>query len=110
VVLHQFHFSGLRVNQGLGTERASEGFPRIAPAMGKSSLMSLVANTYATNLLDRAMRAEEFAVLDRLVASVPVRMLTAHTSLLQIDDLCSLIYSDSLLSKLAENLSLTSPV
>jgi hypothetical protein len=78
----------------LFTERAPEGAPRIAPAMGKSSLMSLVANTYATNLLDRAMRAEEFAVLDRLVASVPVRLLTAHTSPLQIDDLCSLIYSD----------------
>lgn len=74
--------------------RASENAPRLESAPRKSALLSLLANTYANNLLDPAMRAEEFAVLDRLVAAVPVRLLTAHTDPSRIAQLCTIVYSD----------------
>jgi len=74
--------------------RAMEDAPRVAPAPLKMSLLSLLANTYANNLLDAAMRAEEFRVLDRLVSSVPVRLLTPHDNPAYIGELCTLIYSD----------------
>jgi hypothetical protein len=38
-----------------------------------SALITLVANTYVNYLLDAQMRSQEFAVLSRLVAAVPVR-------------------------------------
>jgi hypothetical protein len=78
----------------LFADRASDSAPRVAPAPAKTSLLSLVANTYANNLLDRAMRADEFAFLDRLVGQIPVRLLTPHTDSAYMDQLCSLIYSD----------------
>jgi hypothetical protein len=78
----------------LFADRNSDSAPRVSPAPAKTSLLSLVANTYANNLLDRAMRAEEFAVLDRLVSSVPVRLLTSHTDLAYIEEFCRLICSD----------------
>jgi hypothetical protein len=74
--------------------RAPEDAPLVAPAPLKTSLISLVGNTYANNLLNAAMRAEEFSVLDRLVSSVPVRMLTPHSDFDHIEQLCALIYSD----------------
>jgi hypothetical protein len=78
----------------LFADRASDSAPRVAPAPAKTSLLSLVANTYANTLLDRAMRADEFAFLDRLVGQIPVRLLTPHTDSAYMDQLCSLIYSD----------------
>jgi len=78
----------------LFAERASQDAPRVAPAPLKMSLLSLLANTYANSLLDAAMRAEEFRVLDRLVASVPVRLLTPHRDPAKITQLCKTIYSD----------------
>jgi hypothetical protein len=78
----------------LFADRSVDHAPRLESATRKPSLLSLLANTYATNLLDAAMRAEEFTVLDRLVASVPVRILTAHTDPSRIQHLCDLIYSD----------------
>jgi hypothetical protein len=78
----------------LFADRATEGAPRVAAAPLKMSLLSLLANTYANNLLDAAMRAEEFSVLDRLITSVPVRLLTPHGDPKYIEELCNLIYSD----------------
>jgi len=78
----------------LFAERDSDHAPRVAPAPAKASMLSLLANTYANNLLDSAIRAEEFAVLDRLVTGVPVRLLTPHRDPACIEQLCSLIYSD----------------
>ncbi len=75
-------------------ERSAENAPRIEPAPRKDALLSLVANTYANNLLDAAMRAEEFVVLDRLVANVPVRWLTPHSASAGIAKLCALIDGD----------------
>jgi hypothetical protein len=78
----------------LFAERAAENAPRVAPAPLKMSLLSLLANTYANNLLDAAMRADEFSVLSRLVAGVPLRLLTPHCDPVYIEELCNTIYSD----------------
>ena len=60
----------------------------------KTALMTLVANTYATNLLDSKQRAEEFAVLSRLVTAVPVRQINAKRGTLRVDQLCDVIQRD----------------
>lgn len=76
------------------TERALDSAPGVTPATGKAALMSLVANTYANNLLDRAMRAQEFSFLDRLIAAVPVRWLTPHRDPARLEELCDLVEWD----------------
>jgi hypothetical protein len=64
-------------------------------AVGASeALLSLVANTYATNLIDRDMRSEEFAVLSRLVSGVPVRRVQPSNDPRRLDDLCHAIRDD----------------
>jgi hypothetical protein len=78
----------------LFADRAEDPAPTIAPASAKTSLLSLVANTYANNLLDRAVRAEEFAILDGLVAAIPTRILTPHQNPERLEQLCSLIEQD----------------
>ena len=74
--------------------RGLDPAPHIRPARGQTSLVSLLANTYANNLLDRTMRAAEFAVLDRLVASVPIRVLTPHQDPARIAQLCEGVRQD----------------
>lgn len=78
----------------LFSDRGPDPAPYIEAAQGQISLVSLLANTYANNLLDRAMRAEEFAILDRLVASVPIRLLTPHQDPARIEQLCACIGQD----------------
>jgi hypothetical protein len=60
----------------------------------KSAMMTLVANTYATNFLSAKQRAEEFAVLSRLVAAVPVRQINARRETVGPQELCKLIRQD----------------
>lgn len=57
-------------------------------------LMSLVANTYATKLMDRQMRAREFELLSRVVNHVPLRRVTPHADPARLNDLCTRIISD----------------
>jgi hypothetical protein len=78
----------------LFADRAEDLGPTIAPAPAKTSLLSLVANTYANNLLDRAARAQEFAILDGLVAAIPIRILTPHQNPERLEQLCSLVEQD----------------
>jgi len=78
----------------LFADRAAESAPRVEPAPRKSALLALVANTYANQLLDAATRGEEFAILDHLVSSVPVRLLTPHTDPTRLDQLCALVDAD----------------
>jgi hypothetical protein len=75
-------------------ERAEDLAPRIEVVPAQQALISLVANTYATNTLDSHMRAMEFEVLGRLVSAVPIRKIYAHEDPTRIDDLCRLIGSD----------------
>jgi hypothetical protein len=56
-------------------QRTSNSDPNLALVSQRTAFMTLVANSYATRILSRKMRAEEFAVLGRLVASVAIRSL-----------------------------------
>jgi hypothetical protein len=60
----------------------------------KTALMLLVPNTYATNFLDAEQRAEEFAILSRLVAAVPVRMINSRKDVAGPEELCQIIRRD----------------
>jgi hypothetical protein len=60
----------------------------LAPAEG---LISLIANTYVSYLMDKKMRADAFELLDRVLNSVPVRLVTPHADPARIDDLCRTI-------------------
>jgi hypothetical protein len=75
-------------------ERAGDPAPLVEPVPPQTSLISLIANTYATNTLDSQMRAMEFEVLGRLVSAVPVRKVRAHEDPSRIDNLCRLVCAD----------------
>ena len=70
--------------------------PRIKAVGAREGLMSLVANSYATNLLDKPMRAKEFPVLGRLVESIPLRRVTPSADFGRITEACELITDDFL--------------
>jgi hypothetical protein len=63
-------------------------------------LMSLIANTYATKLMDKQMRAREFELLTRVVAEVPVRRVTPHADPGRLNNLCDRILNDFLATDL----------
>jgi len=65
--------------------------PFIETLPARDKLVALVANSYATNVLDRDMRAREFALLGRFVATVPVWRLRPHDDSSQIGRLCDVI-------------------
>jgi hypothetical protein len=47
--------------------------PVLEEIIGSDAFMSLAANTYINQLLNRDMRSREFAVLGRLVPAIPIR-------------------------------------
>jgi hypothetical protein len=75
-------------------ERGIDPAPFIEAMPRQEALMTLVANTYATNMLDSAMRAREFESLGRLMQRLPVRRVRAHSDPARIDELCSVIQHD----------------
>lgn len=75
-------------------ERRADSAPAIEPCLPKNALLSLVANTYANNVLSPELRAQEFSLLNRLVASVPARILTPHCDPTRLAEMCSLIRKD----------------
>jgi len=75
----------------LGQRSADPAAPHLEPVLPRESLLSLVADSYATNLLDKKMRASEFELLGRLVATVPILRLHPHKDPSRLDRLCELI-------------------
>ena len=57
----------------LAERELDEAAPRVESASGRDALVALMANTYVTRLMDRAMRARTFDLLGRVVTRVPVR-------------------------------------
>ena len=78
----------------LGERREDPHAPFVEPLDRAEALMSLVANTYATKLMDKQMRAREFELLTRVLASIPVRRVTAHADPVRIPELCESILAD----------------
>ena len=75
-------------------ERRDESAPSISEIAPAEQLMSLVANTYATYLMDKTMRAREFEILNRVLNSVPVKRVTPHSDPRRIGELCQTIIED----------------
>jgi hypothetical protein len=84
-------FEGKQLRLGalfmLGERDSLPNSPRVESLTPKEGLLSLVANSYATNLLDKDMRAVEFEFLGRMLQSVPVQRLIAHKDPSKIDRL-----------------------
>jgi len=76
-------------------ERSEDPTAPFVECFDKSEgLMSVVANTYATKLMNKQMRAREFRLLTRLLNNVPLRRVTPHADPLRIPELCDRILSD----------------
>ena len=56
--------------------RQAEADLRVEPVAPGEGLMTLVANAYRSDLIDKDLRAQEFATLARLAAQVPLRRVT----------------------------------
>lgn len=75
----------------LGQRSADAAAPFLEALPAGESLLALVANSYATNLLDNKMRGREFELLGRLVATIPVWRVRAHEDGSRIGRLCDVI-------------------
>jgi hypothetical protein len=75
-------------------ERRGYPAPLVEQIAPREAFLSLVTNTFATNILDSAMRAKEFETLGRLVPRVTIRQLSAHEDASRIPDLCQQICND----------------
>ncbi len=79
----------------LGEREEDASAPAIAELSQSEALISLIANTYATYLMDKAMRAREFELLDRVIRQVRLRKVVPHTNPAHIEKLCKLIIEDA---------------
>jgi len=77
----------------LGNRRAGSA-PFVETISEREAMIHLVVNSYATNILDSAMRTHEFNVFSRLVSSVPVRCAIPHRNPERIEELCRVILED----------------
>lgn len=75
-------------------DRCGDPAPFVEKIPAQTALLTLVANSYATNFPDRAMRAMEFSVFGRLVTKVKVRRVHAHERPNRLEELCRLLWSD----------------
>jgi hypothetical protein len=75
-------------------DRRPDPAPYVEKMRRQSALLALVAETYANKILDREMRASEFAVLGRLVTTIPIRHVHPHADVNRLGDLCKVIGED----------------
>ena len=76
-------------------ERRGDPAPLVQEIAPREAFLALVANTFATNILDSGMRAKEFETLGRLVPSVPIRQLCAHQDASRLTDLSDLLREET---------------
>src|SRR5271163_3715121 len=75
-------------------ERRGDPAPQVQEIAPQEAFLSLVANTFATNVLDSGMRAKEFETLGRLLPSVMIRQIHAHQDASRLQELCARICDD----------------
>jgi hypothetical protein len=78
----------------LDQRSADPSAPYVEPVNRKAALMGMIANGYASALLDQSMRAREFEVLATVASAVPVRRVTPHVDPSKLSTLCSMILDD----------------
>jgi hypothetical protein len=84
----------LRAIYILGERDANPRAPFIGVVGAHERLITLVANTYTNYLLDKGMRAKEFDLLGRMIASVPLRKVIPYTDATRLSKLCDVILED----------------
>jgi len=75
-------------------DRRHDRAPAVEEVRPQAGLLSLVADTFANKILDREMRANEFAVLGQLVTTVPIRRVYAHSDGSRLEEFCAVILAD----------------
>src|SRR5262249_34252957 len=68
--------------------------PAVRDVPVRSGVVALVQHTYVNYLLDRPMRAREFALLGQVAAGVPLREAVPHAGADHLGRLCDLILED----------------
>lgn len=68
--------------------------PLVKAVSLREGVMTLVANTYGTRLLDERQRAQEFEFLGCLAAGVPLRRVIPHADPARLARLCDVILED----------------
>jgi len=75
-------------------ERRPNPAPYLEKMRPRNALLALVAETYANKILDREMRAREFAVLGQLVTTIPIRQVYPNVNASELEELCKVIRED----------------
>jgi hypothetical protein len=78
----------------LDERRDDPAAPFIEAVDRAEGLIVLLANTYSSKLMNKAMRAREFELLTRVLANVPVRRVSPHADAARIPELCDAILKD----------------
>jgi hypothetical protein len=78
----------------LGPRSGDTQAPFVEQLSPQQAMMELVGNTYVNYLLDGSMRAREFAVLGRLLRSVPVARVVPHEDPASLSTMCQVILED----------------
>jgi hypothetical protein len=81
----------LRAIYMLGGRSSAPGAPFLEEITPREAMLELVANSYASSLLETEMRAREFELLGRLVTRVTVLRIRPHSDPTRIDRLVDLI-------------------
>ncbi len=76
----------------LGERNSAPDAPFLEQLTPREGLLALVANSYATNLLDKEMRVGEFEFLGRMLGRVPIRRLVPREDPARSDELCDVIF------------------
>lgn len=74
--------------------RLQEGAPSLQTLSQAEAMLSLLANGYANNLINRSLRAEEFRVLSTIAGSIPIKRIHPHCDSQRIPELCKVIIRD----------------
>jgi hypothetical protein len=75
-------------------DRPGDFAPRVEEIPVQSALLAIIANSYATNILDAEMRAQEFKLFGRLLSHVRVRNFYPPRDRTRLKDLPKLILED----------------
>lgn len=78
----------------LGDRSNSDDAPFIEELSAHAALMALVSNSHSNHLLDKTMRAHEFASLNRVIKTIPVRRIVPHTGSARLSRLCEVTLAD----------------
>jgi len=78
----------------LESRLTEEEAPSIRPMSQAEAMLSLLANGYANKLINRSLRAEEFHVLSKIAASIPIKKIFPHCDAQRLPELCEVIVRD----------------